>query len=252
LPLPIADGGTGTSTPGLVAGTNITITGAWPDQTIAASSSSGAAIPLWNYPPFTNVRVSNETIGWNDGVTLGGTQNATYMVPFNIDQQITASFLKLYVTTTGGSSNFYDLGIYNSSGTLLANIGATHLNTLGPVSQAFTQGSVTFTPGMYWFAITSNRSSGALFAFTAVDPFIFPTSPGGQDTMWVYCFQTTGVFGSPTWFQPASGGTTTGGALNSSVTPATLSSSFIIDTYTFAGQGPGVPYVWPRFALSTF
>ena len=33
-PLPVADGGTGTITPALVAGTNITITGTWPDQTI--------------------------------------------------------------------------------------------------------------------------------------------------------------------------------------------------------------------------
>ena len=252
LPLAVADGGTGTSTPGLVGGTGITVTGSWPDQTISAAGGSGTPVPLWNYPPFTNVRVSNETIGWNDGNTLGGTQNATYMVPFNIDQQVTAAFLKFYVTTSGGASNFYDLGIYNSSGLLVANVGATHFSTLGPVSYAFLQGSVTFAPGLYWYAITSNRSTGALFAFSGVDPFIFPTSPGGQDTMWVHAFETGGVFGGPSWFQPASGGTTTGGALNASVTPVTLSSSNMIDTYTYTGQGPGVPYVWPRFALSTF
>lgn len=32
--LPVAKGGTGTPTPGLIAGTNITITGAWPNSTI--------------------------------------------------------------------------------------------------------------------------------------------------------------------------------------------------------------------------
>ena len=40
-PVSVAHGGTGTSSPSLVAGTNVTITGSWPDQTINASSSGG-------------------------------------------------------------------------------------------------------------------------------------------------------------------------------------------------------------------
>jgi hypothetical protein len=39
--LPVANGGTGTATPSLVQGSNVTITGAWPNQTIAATGSSG-------------------------------------------------------------------------------------------------------------------------------------------------------------------------------------------------------------------
>jgi len=41
--LPVANGGTGTATPSLVAGTNVTVTGTWPNQTIAASGGGGAA-----------------------------------------------------------------------------------------------------------------------------------------------------------------------------------------------------------------
>ena len=40
--LPVANGGTATATPGIVAGTNITVTGTWPNQTIAASGGSGS------------------------------------------------------------------------------------------------------------------------------------------------------------------------------------------------------------------
>ena len=40
-PLPIAQGGTGTASPGLVAGANVTITGAWPNQTVASSGGGG-------------------------------------------------------------------------------------------------------------------------------------------------------------------------------------------------------------------
>lgn len=39
--LPVANGGTGTATPGLIEGANVTITGSWPNQTIAAAGSSG-------------------------------------------------------------------------------------------------------------------------------------------------------------------------------------------------------------------
>ena len=39
--LSVANGGTGTASPGLVAGANITITGSWPNQTIATSGQSG-------------------------------------------------------------------------------------------------------------------------------------------------------------------------------------------------------------------
>lgn len=41
--LPVANGGTGTSTPSLVAGTNVTISGTWPNQTI--NSSGGGSLP---------------------------------------------------------------------------------------------------------------------------------------------------------------------------------------------------------------
>jgi hypothetical protein len=39
--LAVASGGTGTPTPALVAGSNVTITGTWPNQTIAASDTTG-------------------------------------------------------------------------------------------------------------------------------------------------------------------------------------------------------------------
>ena len=39
--LPVANGGTGTTTPSLVAGTNVTITGTWPNQTINSTGGGG-------------------------------------------------------------------------------------------------------------------------------------------------------------------------------------------------------------------
>lgn len=52
-PVSVANGGTGTATPALVAGTNITITGAWPNQTIN-STAGGGGLPV-NNPTFTGI-----------------------------------------------------------------------------------------------------------------------------------------------------------------------------------------------------
>lgn len=43
--LPVNQGGTGTTTPGLIPGTNVTITGTWPNQTINSSSGGGSTNP---------------------------------------------------------------------------------------------------------------------------------------------------------------------------------------------------------------
>jgi len=59
--LPVANGGTGTATPGLVQGANITITGTWPNQTIAAASPGTGTV--------TSVAVSGGTTGLT---TTGG------------------------------------------------------------------------------------------------------------------------------------------------------------------------------------
>jgi hypothetical protein len=42
--LAVANGGTGTATPSIVAGTNITVTGTWPNQTIAASGAASGDV----------------------------------------------------------------------------------------------------------------------------------------------------------------------------------------------------------------
>jgi hypothetical protein len=65
-PLPVAYGGTGTTSPALVAGSGISITGSWPDQTITASGSA---------PSFSNI-----TSGTNNSATMivGGGATLTF------------------------------------------------------------------------------------------------------------------------------------------------------------------------------
>lgn len=45
LPLSVANGGSGTASPAIVAGTNVTVTGSWPNQTINSSGGGGGGTP---------------------------------------------------------------------------------------------------------------------------------------------------------------------------------------------------------------
>jgi hypothetical protein len=66
--LPVANGGTGTATPSIVAGTNVTVTGTWPNQTIAASGGGSAG--------GSNTQVQYNNAGAFGGIT-GATTNGT-------------------------------------------------------------------------------------------------------------------------------------------------------------------------------
>lgn len=70
--LPTANGGTGTTTPGLVAGANVTVTGTWPNQTIATSGggSSGWLYKTADYTAAAGDRVFADTFSQDVAITL--------------------------------------------------------------------------------------------------------------------------------------------------------------------------------------
>jgi hypothetical protein len=74
--LPVANGGTGTATPNLVQGTNVTITGTWPNQTINASGAAqvypGAGIAVSTGSAWTTSKTSpsGDIVGTTDTQTL--------------------------------------------------------------------------------------------------------------------------------------------------------------------------------------
>jgi hypothetical protein len=72
--LPVANGGTGTATPGLVQGANITITGTWPNQTIAAAApGTGTVTSVAVSGGTTGLTTSGGPITSSGTITLAGT-----------------------------------------------------------------------------------------------------------------------------------------------------------------------------------
>ena len=72
--LAVASGGTGTATPALVAGTNVTITGTWPNQTINSSAGSGTVTSVAaTVPAFLSVAGSPITTSGTLAISYSGT-----------------------------------------------------------------------------------------------------------------------------------------------------------------------------------
>lgn len=77
-PLPVAQGGSGTATPSLVAGTGIAVTGSWPNQTVAESSPvlSGTSASLGG-----SAMTAGQTISANVTITGVTTSMAAVCSP---------------------------------------------------------------------------------------------------------------------------------------------------------------------------
>jgi hypothetical protein len=77
--LPVANGGTATATPALVAGANVTITGTWPNQTIAAASpGTGTVTAVTASAPLASSGGTTPNISFTGTLPTanGGTGNA--------------------------------------------------------------------------------------------------------------------------------------------------------------------------------
>jgi len=134
--LPVANGGTGTATPSLVAGTNVTITGTWPNQTIDASGGGGGSGTV------TSVAASVPSVFSITGspITTSGTLAITY------------SGTALPVANGGTGQTSYTDGqllIGNTTGntltkaTLTAGTGITVTNASGSITIAASGGGGT-------------------------------------------------------------------------------------------------------------
>ena len=107
--LPVANGGTGTATPSIVAGTNVTVTGTWPNQTIASTASGTGDVvgptsstdnAFARFDSTTGKLLQNST-----GATLSDTGAAVFTGALDVLGNSTAgSNLKLYEDTDNGTN----------------------------------------------------------------------------------------------------------------------------------------------------
>jgi hypothetical protein len=112
--LSVGNGGTGTASPGLVAGSNVTIAGSWPNQTVNASGGGGGGSAI------TVTRTAFVDASGNDGTAIMGDPGHPYLTAQAAYAALiatypsTPSLLKLGVGT-GWSIALGSLGAWNSN-----------------------------------------------------------------------------------------------------------------------------------------
>jgi hypothetical protein len=120
----VAQGGTGTTTPALVAGTNVTITGTWPNQTINSSNTGGTVTSVSGTGTVNGLTLTG-TVTTSGNLTLGGTLSGI------ANSALTNSSITIGGTTIalGGSSNALanDITVYGI--TVGRGAGAVSTNT---------------------------------------------------------------------------------------------------------------------------
>jgi hypothetical protein len=174
--LDVANGGTGTATPALVAGTNVTVTGTWPNQTINSTgtvTSVAATVPAFlsiaGSPITTTGTLAITYSGTALPIANGGTGQTTASAAFNALSPVTStgdliigngtnSATRLaigangYVLTSDGTTASW-VAAGSGSGTVTSIIAGTGLTggtitttgTIALATTAVTAGSYTST-----------------------------------------------------------------------------------------------------------
>jgi hypothetical protein len=165
----VANGGTGTATPSLVAGTNVTITGTFPNQTIAASGGGGggaSGVHILLKPLSTAVYNARFTSADNF-TAIGTVINEIVLYPFIPANTLTISNLIVNVTTAVATGLFRVL-VYSDLNAKPTTKLLESTDLIGSTTGAKTfTTSFTFTAGTtYWIGLYANVNGIQMSCFS--------------------------------------------------------------------------------------
>lgn len=222
--LPVANGGNGTATPSLVAGTNVTVTGTWPNQTInATASGSGSVTSVATGTGLTGgpITTSGTIALANTAVTAGSYTSANITV--DAQGRITAA---TNGSGGGGSGTVTDMSIVSANG------------LAGTVANSTTTPAVTLSTSVTGIV---KGNGTALSAATAGTDYVAPggalgTPSSGTATNLTGLPLSTGVTGT---LPVANGGTGTTTPSLVAGTNVTISGTWPNQTINSTGGGGG-------------
>ncbi len=254
--LPVANGGTGTATPSIVAGTNVTVSGTWPNQTINASANGDVTGPgsstdnaVARFDSTTGKIIQNSGVVINDsgevtvgvwkgtevGLSYGGTgASSASQARGNILPSYTGNAGKVLAVNVGATdAEWISAGGSGTVTSVAVSGGTTGLTTSGgPITGA---GTITFAGTLAvangGTGVTTSTGSGNVVLSnnpTLVTPILGTPQSGnfssGTFTWPTFNQNTTGTAaGLSATLSPASGGT---GVANNASATVTSSGNF--------------------------
>ncbi|MGC2488719.1 MAG: hypothetical protein WA412_08590 [Candidatus Sulfotelmatobacter sp.] len=172
------------------------------DAPVLGTLTAGENIKIANNPGSITISATESafqffvTGGARTGGSQAATENVTSLWGFLLPYGVTTTQLTYEVTTVDNTADDYDIGIYNTSGKLLVDIGATPGTTFAAAdgfrTLLWTQGSTSLAAGEYYLALTTNCASA--------------------------CAQIAAAVGNVSFAVDVSAGASTGGALRSTMT----------------------------------
>ena len=170
----VVNGGTGTTTPSLVAGANVSITGAWPNQTINSSNPGGTVTSVAaSVPSFLSISGSPITSSGTLAITYsgtalpianGGTGQTTASAAFNALSPITTTG-DLIIGNGGGGATRLAIGANNY---VLTSNGTTAVWAVASGSGATITNDTTTATNVYpTFAAATSGSLATVYTSDA-------------------------------------------------------------------------------------
>lgn len=177
--LPIANGGTGTLSPGLVAGTNITITGSWPNQTI--NTSAGGTVTHTTGSLTANALVVGN--GTGDTKVLGSLGTTTTLLHGNAAGLPTFSGVGIADLTATGTPSISTVLCGNNTWCTPSGTG-TVTTTGSPASTqvSLMSGTTSITGDSTLTFNSTSKMLTANYLGSKTGPWIDPTAWGADPT----------------------------------------------------------------------
>ena len=166
--LPVANGGTATATPALVAGANVTITGTWPNQTIAAAAQSST---------FSELITVTGTASTAGGIALAeDTDNGVNTATVKAPAAITSNYTLTLPQTDGVTLGFLNIPQSGSAKTTSYTLAVTDVGKVIEVgaSGAIEVPDATFAIGDA-IIIFNNTSGSITMTMTITNAYIAGT-----------------------------------------------------------------------------
>jgi hypothetical protein len=184
-PLPVASGGTGTSTPNIVAGSNITVSGTWPNQTINSTASGSGSVTsvAATVPTFLSVAGSPITTSGTLAITLSGTALPVANGGTGVTTSSGASSVVLRdanqnITVNALDDAYTNVAAAGTTTTLTVASARRHTIT-GSGGQTFQLPNATTLANGAIFEFDNNQSSGAITVNNNSGTLIVSVPSGG-------------------------------------------------------------------------